>query len=194
MAKKKIVLIGYRATGKSTIGYLLSNELGIPFIDLDEYLVKKFGRSIAEVVAENGWEYFRANERKALTEMTKRSYFILACGGGAVLHEKEFSALKKEAIVIWLSACPDTIIKRLQKDKHTKDNRPSLTGKDVLEEIKEVLSYREPLYRKFADLTIETDHLSTKQVVELIKEKILPTIGDWRDGMPPRPLLLSYKL
>ncbi len=173
MAKEKIILIGYRATGKSTVGRLLSKELGIPFIDLDEYLVKKFGRSIAQVVAEHGWEYFRAKERKALIEMAEKPCcFVLACGGGAILHENEFSNLKKEAIVIWLSARPDTIAKRLQEDKQTQNNRPSLTGKDVVEEITEVLASREPLYRRFADLAIETDSLSIKEVVELIKEKI----------------------
>ncbi len=166
---KKIILIGYRATGKSTVGRLLAEKFGLPFLDLDQYLVRKMGRSIREVVAEKGWEYFRAREKEALLEMAGRSPMVLACGGGAVLHEKEFISLKKGALVVWLSAQPETIAKRLAKDSSTRENRPSLTGKDVLEEIKEVLISRLPLYRKFADLIIETDQQSPKDVVELIR-------------------------
>lgn len=166
----KIILIGYRATGKSTVGRLLAEKLGLPFLDLDQYLVQKMGRSIKEAVAEKGWAYFRAREKEALLEMASRGPLVLACGGGTVLHEKEFDFLKKGALVVWLSAQPETIAERLSRDSSTKENRPSLTGKDILEEIKEVLTSRLALYQKFADLVIKTDHHSPKEVVKLIMD------------------------
>ncbi len=168
----KIVLIGYRATGKSTVGRLLAENLGLPFIDLDQYLVQKMGRSIREVIAEKGWAYFRAREKEALLEMASRGPMVLACGGGAVLHEEEFTFLKKGTLVVWLSAQPETIAERLSRDSSTKENRPSLTGKNIFEEIKEVLISRLPLYRKFADLIIETDQQSPEEVVERIMEHL----------------------
>ncbi len=168
----RIILIGYRATGKSTVGRLLAERLGLPFLDLDQYLVQKMGQSIKEVVAEKGWAYFRAREKEALLEMAGRGPIVLACGGGAVLHEEEFGFLKKGALVVWLSAQPETIAKRLSRDSSTKENRPSLTGKDVLEEVREVLTSRLPLYQKFADLVIETDQQSPEEVVKTITKHL----------------------
>ena len=86
MPNTRIVLIGFRATGKTTVGHLLSEALGLPFVDLDTYLENFWGQSIAQIVEERGWDYFRAQEKAALKEMTTRGPLVLACGGGAVLH------------------------------------------------------------------------------------------------------------
>ena len=164
----KVVLIGVRATGKSTVGRLLAQRLGVPFIDLDELLVTRFGCPIAEVVASRGWAYFREAEREALKEMLEEGPLVLACGGGAVFHQEEMESLRREALVVWLRAPKEVIAKRLTEDAKTSSQRPSLTGKDVLSEIEEILKSREPLYRRFSHFALDTASVSPEGVVAKI--------------------------
>jgi len=164
----KIVLIGYRATGKSTVGRLLAEKLGLEFLDLDEEIEARAGKSIAEIVAEGGWETFRKLERELLREMAQREGLVLALGGGAVMHEEEMEALSRGSFVVWLTASPETISWRLSADQKTASQRPSLTGKDVLAEIEEILEARTPLYRRFAHLTCPTEGKSPEETVSEI--------------------------
>ena len=174
----KLVLLGFRATGKSLIGKLLAQEFGLPFIDLDCFISERAGQSIARIVAQEGWPKFRALEREALRALLhKPAPFVLALGGGAVMHKEEMAALKKQAFMIWLVAQPETILKRLTKDQKTSAQRPSLTGKPLEKEIEEVLAQREPLYRDLAHLVVETDQRSPREVVAEIK-KHLPVSGE----------------
>lgn len=164
----RIILIGFRATGKTTVGKLLAKRLGYPFVDLDEYIERKLGKSIREVVEEEGWQAFRAEERKAMREFAERGDLVLSLGGGAVMHEAEMEALKEEALVVWLSAPVETIIERLSRDPKTATQRPSLTKKSLEEEVRELLSRREPLYARFADLRISSEGLSPEEIVQKI--------------------------
>ncbi len=168
MPKPRIVLIGFRATGKTTVGRLLAEALGLPFIDLDTYLEGSFGKSIAQVVAEKGWAYFRAREKEALREMASRRPLVLACGGGAVLHQEEMARLAQDSLIIWLKASKEVVARRLAQDAKTAAQRPALKGKDPLVEIEAVLAEREPLYRKFAHLALDTEKLLPTEVVEKI--------------------------
>lgn len=163
-------MIGFRATGKTTVGKLLAKRLGYPFVDLDEYIERKLGKSIREVVEEGGWQAFRAEERKAMREFAERGDLVLSLGGGAVMHEAEMEALKKEALVVWLSAPVESIIERLSRDPKTATQRPSLTEKSLEEEVRELLSRREPLYARFADLRISSEGLSPEEIVQKILE------------------------
>lgn len=166
----KIVLIGFRATGKTTIGRLLAERLSLPFLDLDEYLTRREGKSIAEMVAEGGWPYFRRKEREALREISGLKEGVIALGGGAVMHEEEMELLREDACVVWLKSPPEIIARRLAADKNTDLQRPSLTGADVFQEIETVLSKREPLYQRFADLEVETSSASPEEIVARITE------------------------
>ncbi len=164
----KIVLIGFRATGKTSVGKILAQKLGLPFLDLDEYLAQKEGQSIAEMVSQKGWPYFRTQEKKALLELARLKEGVFALGGGAVMHEDEMELLKETACVVWLKAPPQLIAKRLAGDDKTAFQRPSLTGRDVLDEIETVLSKREPLYHRFADLELETAQRGPEEIAEKI--------------------------
>ncbi|AEH45778.1 Shikimate kinase [Thermodesulfatator indicus DSM 15286] len=166
----KVILIGFRATGKTSVGRELANRLGLPFLDLDEYIVEKAGKSIAEIVEEKGWPYFRELEKAALYEMSKRDNLVLALGGGSVMHADEMDLLKANSSIIWLKALPEAVLSRLEKDEKTCAFRPSLTDKSLQEEVACILVQREPLYQRYADLIVETDHLTTEEVVEKIIE------------------------
>jgi shikimate kinase len=163
-----LVLIGYRATGKTSVGARLSRMLGRPLVDLDEVLVQEAGRSIAEMVAQGGWEEFRRREKELTRRFGKAGGQILATGGGVILDPENVAALKEHGIIVWLKAEPAVIQARLGHDDATAANRPSLTGSDTLAEVENVLAVRETLYRGAAQVVVDTTDLSILEVVERI--------------------------
>lgn len=163
-----IVLIGFRGTGKTVVGKTLAQRLCREFIDADDYLEEKAGKSIAKVFAEGGEAAFRKMEREIIEELSSRDGIILAAGGGAVLDERNVKNLKKNGLIFLLEADADTIERRLASDKKTGSQRPPLTDKSFREEIRSLLEFRKPYYEKTADHKINTSTSSTKEVVEEI--------------------------
>ncbi|MEN8134118.1 MAG: shikimate kinase AroL [Thermodesulfobacteriota bacterium] len=163
--KRKIILIGYRATGKSTVGRLLAERLDITFIDMDEVLVARHGE-IRDLVKERGWDYFRARERELLEELVTSREAVISTGGGAVLHHDVWQELKETGLVIWLSVDLATICRRLGADSASDSQRPSLTGGDIKAEVAKVLAEREHLYREGSHLVVD----ATRPVVEVVAE------------------------
>jgi shikimate kinase len=163
-----LVLIGCRATGKTSVGTRLAAVLGRPFVDLDQVLVREAGRSIADIVAQGGWPEFRRREKELVARYQGLHGQILATGGGVVLDPDNVAALRENGILIWLTADPAAIQARLAQDQPRDANRPSLTGGDTIREVVEVLEARAPLYQAAAHLSIDTTHNSVAQVVELV--------------------------
>ncbi|MEW4570744.1 shikimate kinase [Tautonia sp. JC769] len=160
-----IALVGYRATGKSTVGRLVAARLGWAFEDADEALERRIGRSIARVFAEEGEAAFRDLEQATLADLTARSGLVLASGGGAVLREANRDALRRFGFVVWLSARPETLVDRLRSDPA---DRPALTTAGLLDEVATLLRQREDYYRSVADARIEVDGRSAEQVAEAV--------------------------
>lgn len=160
-----IVLIGYRGTGKSTVGKLLAKRLGRELVSTDAEIVKRAKRTIPEIVAREGWEYFRELESDICRELASRDRLIIDTGGGAILRAQNVEALKKNGTVFWLTASVETIAKRIGGD----NQRPSLTGtKSFVEEIQDVLREREPKYQAAADHVVTTDGRTIDQLVEAL--------------------------
>lgn len=160
-----IVLIGYRGTGKSTVGKLLAMRLGRQFVSTDEEIIKRAKRTIPEIVAQEGWEYFRDLESEVCREFAGRDRLVIDTGGGAILRTQNVEALKKSGTLFWLTASVETITKRIGRD----NQRPSLTGsKSFVDEIQDVLRERTPKYQAASDHVITTDDRSIKQLVEII--------------------------
>ena len=158
-----IVLIGYRGTGKSTVGRLLAVRLGRELVSTDAEIVERAQRTIPEIVAQEGWEYFRNLESDICRELGVRDRLMVDTGGGAILRGKNVEALKRNAVLFWLTASVETIVKRIGRD----NQRPSLTGtKSFVDEIRDVLQERTPKYQSAADHIIATDDRSIDQVVE----------------------------
>ena len=155
------------------MGKALALALSRPFVDLDEELVAQAGRSIAEIVAEEGWPGFRRREKELVKHYGRLAGQVLAPGGGVVLDPENVHVLREHGLVIWLTAAPATLGRRLRQDQGTREFRPSLTGTDPVAEIKEVLAEREPLYRAAAHLTFDTTELSIPEIVN----RILQIIG-----------------
>lgn len=160
-----VVLIGYRGTGKSTVGKLVAAQLGLILVSTDEEIVKLAGQGIPKIVETNGWEYFRDLEAKVCQELAGRTGLVIDTGGGAILRSRNVEVLKERGRLFWLIASVNTITERIGQDSQ----RPSLTGvKSFLDEIQDVLLERTPKYQAAADYVIETDGKPVTQVADEI--------------------------
>ena len=160
-----LVLVGYRASGKTTVGRRLSAFLKKAFVDTDDLIEERQGIPIGEIVKIHGWDYFRAIERKVISEISDHDDLIIAAGGGAVLEAENVKALKRNGFIIWLKADIQILLQRMAKDPRTVTGRPSLTGKGSLEELKEVLSHRENFYKQASEVQVDTSLLDVDGVV-----------------------------
>ena len=167
-----IYLIGYRCTGKSSVGKFLAKKLGWQFIDADIELVKEHGMTISEIVAEQGWESFRKKEKAIIKRLNSLDEYVIATGGGAILDEENVKNMKKSGISIWLRANPETVKDRILKDETTEDSRPSLTSKGLMEEIEETLIYRNPFYENAMDFSVDTDNIDIENVCIAAQKKL----------------------
>ncbi|WP_455241938.1 shikimate kinase [Petrachloros mirabilis] len=160
-----LILIGYRGTGKSTVGKVLAKRLDRELISTDKEIVKRAGRSIPEIVQEKGWEYFRDLESDVCRDLAGRDNLVIDTGGGAILRQGNVEALKRNGTLFWLTASVDTIAGRIGGDTQ----RPSLTGaKSFVEEIEEVLRERTPKYQAAADHVLSTEGQSIQQLATII--------------------------
>jgi len=165
----RILLTGFRATGKSLVGRLLADRLALDFLDTDALLCHRIGCSVADFVAEQGWDRFREQEKHVLKDLCRRSGVVIATGGGAVLHKQEWEALRSRSAGIWLQADGQTIQHRLAADVLSEQQRPSLTGMEPALEIEAMLSERIPLYLQGSDFAVRTDGRSPGELVEEIE-------------------------
>lgn len=152
-----LFLIGYRCTGKTSVGKALSDALGLFFVDADHLLVKEEGKPIAELTAQRGWAYFRSREKEILQSICKQDGQVVATGGGVVLDPDNVAIMKKSGRLIWLQASPQTIRERMQGDQMTMAQRPALTSQGALNEIESILKERIPFYKTAMDFLIDTD-------------------------------------
>jgi shikimate kinase len=164
-----VVLIGYRGTGKSTVGKTVAARLARVLVSTDAEIVKLVGQSIPEIVEIHGWEYFRDLETKVCEELAGRTGLVLDTGGGAILRSRNVEVFKETGRLFWLTASVSTITERIGQDSQ----RPSLTGvKSFLDEIQDVLRERTPKYQAAADYVIATDGKSVTQVADEILARL----------------------
>jgi shikimate kinase len=163
-----IVLIGYRCSGKTSSGKTVAKKMKRDFKDIDVIVEERAGRRIEEMVAAKGWAYFRSLEKDVIREVSEEDNLVIATGGGVVTDGENVRNLKRNGFVIWLKADVDTLRERMKKEHESGVVRPSLTGKDPVEEVKAVLELRNPLYEAAGDLVIETDDISAGEIAESI--------------------------
>ncbi|MGB0768147.1 MAG: shikimate kinase [Phycisphaeraceae bacterium] len=171
-----IVLLGYRGSGKSTLGKKLANELWKDFVDLDDRTRSRFGdATIAEIWAEHGEAAFRQAEAEAVVACLAQDDQVVALGGGTLTTEagRRAVASADDALRIYLSCSPDVLAKRIAGDQTTAAERPSLTGEtDPAEEVVAVLAERDPVYRDAADIVFDVTHCSIDEAVRHLIAKL----------------------
>lgn len=171
----KVILIGYRAAGKSMVGSLLSRKLKIPFVDTDRLIETAAGVPIKELVAREGWQTFRGKETEAIASLRDTGLCVVATGGGAVLSQENRVMLKEMGKVIYLKTPTDQIVERLERDARESATRPQFTSGDLACETVAVLAKRTPIYESVADFTVDTAGKSIIQVNEGIYQHLLET-------------------
>ena len=169
-----VYLIGYRGSGKTTVAAELGRLLGWKWLDADEEIERRAGKTIREIFATAGEQSFRDLEAAVIADLTKLSSHVVPLGGGAVLREESRQALRDSGKVVWLKASPEVLLQRISGDASTAARRPNLTTAGGLEEIQRLLAIRSPIYAGCADLT-------------LVAETAVPTdlarqIADWLKG------------
>jgi shikimate kinase len=167
-----LALVGYRGTGKSTAGRILADRAGRVFLDMDQELQARVGRSVAAIFADEGEPFFRDWEERTLAEILGRHpTAIVATGGGAVLREANRRRLREFGFVVWLTADAAELARRLGSDPSGFDQRPALTSACTIVEIAQVLEVRKPLYKEVADAVIETAGKTPDEVAAAILER-----------------------
>lgn len=159
-----IVLIGFMGTGKTIVGKRLAARLGWEFIDTDNEVERVTGKTIPQIFARDGEIRFRSEERLVVQKLALRQGLVIATGGGVVLDPENVANLKKNGILICLSADPKTIYYRVKGKRH----RPLLDGKgDLKKRIGELLIERAPAYQ-MADFAVDTGRCQPDEVVDKI--------------------------
>lgn len=170
-------LIGYRATGKTTLAKLLAERLGWDWIDADVEIEHRAGKSIARIFSEDGEPAFRDLEATVVADLCRRDRLVLAAGGGAPLRPENRQSMRTAGKVVWLTARPETIFARMTDDATTADRRPPLSDRSGLEEIVQLLAQREPIYREVADLIVDTEGKPPAELAEEIIQEL--QIANW---------------
>jgi shikimate kinase len=166
--RRGLALVGYRGTGKTTVGRLLAHRLDWQFADADLELEARAGRSIAAIFAEEGEDAFREMEQAVIADLAERPETVVATGGGAVVRAENRAALRSIGFVAWLTADPATLARRLLRDQGRPDARPPLTPAGTIGEIAIVLAERVPYYHEVSDLEVDTVGRSTHEVAQAI--------------------------
>lgn len=161
-----LYIIGFMGSGKTSLANELCKLSKKTLICMDAIIEKKFEMSVAEIFERHGEAFFRYQEHELLSKVSKLDKQIIDCGGGLPLNPENREIIKASGICIYLKVSPETVILRLYND----DSRPLLKNKKSIKEISLMLSERVKIYESMADIIIDSDKLSTKEIAE----KLIP--------------------
>ncbi len=166
----RLFLIGYRATGKTTVGRIVASRLGLEFVDADGHLEATCGRTVRDLFRDEGESGFRDRESAVLEELATAEVWddhVISTGGGVVIRPANRAHLRR-GFVARLTASAATIHARMTTDAAVLDQRPNLTPGGGLAEVEALLAAREAWYREVADVTVETEGRSPEDVADAI--------------------------
>lgn len=164
---KNIVLTGFMGTGKTEVGKILSQKLGLSLVDADAEIEREQETTITDIFRRLGEAAFRDIETSVIRRLSALNNIVLSTGGGVVLRKQNMELLRENGIIVCLAASPETILRRTGTSGH----RPLLQTDNPLQKIRELYDFRKPYYDE-ADLIIETDDLGPFQVAEEIIKAI----------------------
>jgi len=158
------VLVGFRAAGKTTIGRELARLLRRPFLDLDREIERSTGRSVARIFASDGEPAFRRLEARALRDLRARPAAVIATGGGVIERAESRRIVCAAGLVVWIQVSEAELVRRLARSRR----RPSLTGRAVSVEARDLLRRRRPWYRAVADRVVRCGDASPSELARRI--------------------------
>ena len=159
-----LALVAMPGAGKSSLGRVLSRQLGLPFQDADHEVERRIGMSIRDYFDAHGEPAFRDREQEVLADLCRQGPMVLATGGGAVLREANRDVLREACTVVYLRTSPEELARRLKHDR----TRPLLQVDNPLRKLRELYRQRDPLYRETAHFTIETGRPSVHALAALV--------------------------
>ncbi len=171
-----LALIGFRCSGKTTVGGILARTLGLELTDTDRLVEEMSGLSVARLVADRGWDEFRRLETMALEKALGADPGVIATGGGIVLSVYNVSMMRKKSEVFWLNAPAEVIRVRMAANGEAL-SRPGLTGCDAIEEVPALLEAREDFYRKAADHVVDAGFSGPEPVAGRILKLVKARTG-----------------
>jgi shikimate kinase len=159
-----IILIGFMGTGKSTVAPLVARKLNMEYVEMDQLIEKKAGKSIDEIFRDEGETVFREYEVAVARDLKNINNAVVSCGGGVVMNKIIIDDLKHNGVVVGMFADFETIFKRVESDLP----RPLFKDRKVAEKL---YNFRKPLYEFYSDKKVNTDKRSVEEVAEeIIKE------------------------
>lgn len=162
----RMILIGFMASGKTTVGKAIANKLGLKFIDMDREIEKEENCSIADIFKEHGEDYFRMAETNLLKNVICKEDVVISTGGGVVTKEENIDILKTQENVIFLDANVETLVRNVSSEV---EKRPLLKESfDVQKKISNMLSSRYDKYIRASKLIIDTNNKNVEEVVSQI--------------------------
>ena len=181
MNEKRIYLTGFMTSGKSTLGPILANVLGMEFFDLDKEIEEREKQTIVEIFEKEGESYFREVEYGILKNLSKKDCVVISLGGGTITNKINFDLLQSTGKIIYLKVSPNNLYKRLKNKIDRPLFRDLVLGEkseeDFLEKIKELLERRKEYYEQ-ADLIIETDMQPIGRTVDKTANKIMALFNE----------------
>ena len=165
---KSIVLTGLMGSGKSAIGKVLSERMGVPLSDTDKIIEKEVGKTINEIFNDSGEKYFRQVEEKVVGRVLDKTAHIISTGGGSILSPKTRNAIKSKSFSIWVQCNVDIILNRI----HDQEKRPLLKNKNILDTLVKKNKERIKFYRQ-ADSHIVNENSNIQMTVEAIVKELL---------------------
>lgn len=173
-----LALIGFMGTGKSSVGQAVAQQLGLTFLDTDQWIENHSGKSISRLFEEDGEAVFRRWESELVTELGHLRDHVFATGGGLGANPENLQSLKGYSLVVCLWASPEAVWQRVRHQTH----RPLLQGPDAETKVTRLLKEREPVYGQ-ADVLINTDHRTVREVAG----QVVHHFQDARRHSDPRP-------
>lgn len=169
----QIYLTGFMGSGKSTVARCLQNEYGLTQLEMDARIVEEEGMAISRIFAEKGEAYFRQLETELLRRLSGEQGLVVSCGGGTVMRPENVALMKRNGVIVLLTATPETIYERV-KENH---DRPLLEGNMNVDYIRGLMEQRRPKYEAAADFAVQTDGKTAAEICAEIVKKM-----DLNDG------------
>lgn len=167
----KLVLIGLRGTGKSTVGKIMSERLGWAFLDTDTLIQERAGLTIRDIFEQRGEPFFRKVEAEVVQECAQRDKVVLATGGGAVLNPASTAALRNDGFIVHLTANPSELWHRIVQDKSSHDSRPKLVenAESGIDELKKLMHARAAVYAGARHVEVSVEDRSPAEVADAVQ-------------------------
>ena len=172
---RRIILVGYMGSGKTTVGKALSKETGMMFYDLDWYIESRMRKTVSQIFAEKGEEGFRKIEYNMMHEVAEFEDVIISCGGGTPCFFDNMDYLNQQGDVVYLKAMPEVLYKHLLMGKVERPLLKNKTPDELIAYITEHLKEREPFYQKakyILDVNVLDDYDKIKTSVQQIREML----------------------